>query len=53
MIYVGSAENQEYDQVLDSILVGPIPIGLNKFVFTASTLDRFLIVLMFLTGCIL
>ncbi|KAL1936794.1 hypothetical protein VTP01DRAFT_928 [Rhizomucor pusillus] len=35
MIYVGSAENQEYDQVLDSILVGPIPIGLNKFVFTA------------------
>lgn len=34
MIYVGSAESQEYDQVLDSIMVGPIPVGVNKFVFS-------------------
>mmetsp|Transcript_36629 Transcript_36629/g.95926 ORF Transcript_36629/g.95926 Transcript_36629/m.95926 type:complete len:238 (-) Transcript_36629:136-849(-) len=36
IIYVGSAESEEHDQVLDSILVGPVPIGLNKFVFEAS-----------------
>ncbi|KAI8330909.1 histone chaperone [Chlamydoabsidia padenii] len=35
MIYVGSAENPQHDQVLDSIMVGPIPIGVNTFVFTA------------------
>jgi len=33
IIYVGSAESSDYDQVLDSILVGPVPIGVNKFVF--------------------
>lgn len=33
MIYVGSAESSEYDQVLDSIMVGPVPVGVNKFVF--------------------
>ena len=32
VVYVGSAESEEYDQVLDSILVGPIPVGVNKFV---------------------
>lgn len=36
MIYVGSAESAEYDQVLDSIMVGPIPVGINKFVFSAD-----------------
>eukprot|EP00035_Acanthoeca_spectabilis_P022069 m.441831 g.441831 ORF g.441831 m.441831 type:complete len:216 (-) comp18713_c0_seq1:1230-1877(-) len=36
IIYVGSAETEEHDQVLDSILVGPVPVGLNKFVFEAS-----------------
>ena len=30
---MGSAENEQYDQTLDSILVGPIPMGVNKFVF--------------------
>lgn len=34
MIYVGSAESSEYDQVLDSIMVGPIPVGVNKFIFS-------------------
>lgn len=33
IIYVGSAEDDRYDQVLDSIMVGPIPVGVNKFVF--------------------
>ncbi|XP_004364626.1 anti-silencing protein 1 [Capsaspora owczarzaki ATCC 30864] len=36
IIYVGSAESEDYDQVLDSILVGPVPIGLNRFVFQAD-----------------
>ena len=35
VIYVGSAETEEHDQVLDSILVGPVPVGVNKFVFQA------------------
>eukprot|EP00128_Syssomonas_multiformis_P012161 Colp12_sorted_trinity150504_noHs@26490 len=39
IIYVGSAESEEYDQVLDAILVGPIPVGLNKFVFQANPPD--------------
>lgn len=37
MIYVGSAEDTRYDQVLEEVDVGPIPIGVNKFVLTAGT----------------
>ena len=33
MIYVGSAENESHDQVLDSVLVGPVLQGNYKFVF--------------------
>lgn len=33
IIYVGSAESEEYDQVLDSVLVGPVPAGRHMFVF--------------------
>lgn len=29
----------EHDQVLDSLLVGPIPVGVNKFVFEAESPD--------------
>lgn len=29
----------EYDQELDSVLVGPLPIGVNKFVFRADPPD--------------
>lgn len=36
MIYVGSAESEEYDQVLDSVFVGPIPEGRHMFVFQAD-----------------
>lgn len=39
LIYVGSAESELHDQELDSILVGPIPVGLNKFVFEAPHPD--------------
>jgi len=32
VIYVGSADSDRYDQELDSVLVGPVPIGVSKFV---------------------
>lgn len=31
-----SLPRSEYDQELDSLLVGPIPIGVNKFLFEAD-----------------
>lgn len=31
--YVGSAESEKYDQVLDSVLVGPVAPGQYRFVF--------------------
>lgn len=33
IIYVGSAESDAFDQVLDSVLVGPVPLGRHTFVF--------------------
>ena len=36
MTYVGSAETQEYDQVLDSVLVGPIVAGQYRFVLQVN-----------------
>ncbi|KAI8324819.1 histone deposition protein Asf1 [Martensiomyces pterosporus] len=36
LVYVGSAENTTLDQELDSLLVGPVPVGVNKFVFEAD-----------------
>jgi len=38
-IYVGSAESSSHDQVLDEILVGPVPVGVNKFVLQADAPD--------------
>ncbi|KAI5182050.1 Histone Chaperone Asf1A [Manis pentadactyla] len=35
IIYVGSAES-EYNQVLDSVLVGPVPAGRHMLVFQAD-----------------
>src|ERR1700722_4573843 len=35
LIYVGSADDEKLDQELDSVLVGPIAIGKNKFIFSA------------------
>ena len=33
IIYVGSAESEEFDQVLDTVYVGPVPEGRHMFVF--------------------
>ena len=35
---MGSAESEEYDQVLDTVYVGPVPEGRHKFVFQVSSL---------------
>ena len=43
LVYVGSAEDDQYDQELDSVLVGPIIVGKNKFVFEAAAPDPTLI----------
>lgn len=39
IIYVGSAESEEHDQTLDSVLVGPVPSGRHMFVFQAEPPD--------------
>jgi hypothetical protein len=39
MIYVGSAESENYDQVLDSVLVGPVLAGGYKFIFEGNAPD--------------
>ncbi|KAF2667238.1 histone deposition protein Asf1 [Microthyrium microscopicum] len=36
LTYVGSAQSSEHDQELDSLLVGPVPPGVNKFIFEAD-----------------
>jgi histone chaperone ASF1 len=43
LVYVGSAEDEQFDQELDSVLVGPIIVGKNKFVFEAAPPDATLI----------
>jgi len=40
VIYVGSAENADLDQVLDTVLVGPVPAGRHMFVFQADCPDE-------------
>lgn len=32
LIYVGSAEDETYDQLLESVLVGPVNVGNYRFV---------------------
>jgi hypothetical protein len=39
LTYVGSATSNEHDQELDSVLVGPVPVGINKFNFRADPPD--------------
>jgi len=39
LIYVGSAEDEKFDQELESVLVGPVALGKNKFVFEAPCPD--------------
>lgn len=37
LIYVGSAEDETYDQLLESVLVGPVNVGNYRFVFQAMS----------------
>ncbi|KAJ1636331.1 histone chaperone [Pavlovales sp. CCMP2436] len=39
LTYVGSAESEEFDQELDSVLVGPINVGSYKIVVQADAPD--------------
>jgi len=39
LIYVGSADSDKHDQVLDSVLVGPVYAGGYRFVFQANPPD--------------
>ena len=36
VIYVGSAEDASADQILEEVMVGPVPVGINKFVLQAA-----------------
>lgn len=36
LVYVGASKSSKYDQELDSLLVGPVPQGVNRFVFEAD-----------------
>ena len=36
---MGSAQDASRDQILDEILVGPVPVGVNKFVLQADAPD--------------
>jgi histone chaperone ASF1 len=37
--YVGSGDNQQYDQVLDSVAVGPIGVGVSRFTLETPAPD--------------
>lgn len=37
---MGSASSDQYDQELDSVLVGPVPLGVSKFVLQVSVLPK-------------
>jgi hypothetical protein len=41
IVYVGSAEDEKHDQTLDSVLVGPVQLGCNKFVFQVKFMFHF------------
>lgn len=40
IIYVGSAESEHYDQILDTVYVGPVPEGKHMFVFQVGHYPR-------------
>lgn len=39
VIYVGSSTSDKFDQELDNVLVGPVPVGYNKFVLQTAAPD--------------
>ncbi len=36
VIYVGNAEDSLHDQTLEEVMVGPVPVGINRFVLTSD-----------------
>ena len=40
MVYIGSAESPDYDQELSSVMVGPVPVGVNRFVMEVRLCPR-------------
>lgn len=40
LVYVGSADSEEHDQLLDEISLGPVKQGVSKFLFEASPPDH-------------
>ena len=51
IIYVGSADSEEYDQILDTIYVGPVPGGCHKFTFTSDPPNPYKIPEQDVCGC--
>lgn len=39
-MYVGSASGPQYDQELDAVLVGPVPLGTSRFILQTPHPDR-------------
>lgn len=39
LTYVGSPDSTQHDQLLDSVLIGPVAVGVNKFTFEAAAPD--------------
>lgn len=39
VLYVSDAEDAEQDQVLEEVMVGPVPVGVNKFVLQSAAPD--------------
>lgn len=40
VIYVGDAQSSDHDQTLEEVMVGPIPVGVNRFILTANAPDH-------------
>lgn len=40
VVYVGSAEDSSRDQVLEDVAVGPVPVGLHRFVLQTPAPDH-------------
>ncbi|KAI8826615.1 uncharacterized protein EV422DRAFT_4066 [Fimicolochytrium jonesii] len=36
IVYVGSAQSEDHDQTLESVMVGPVPVGASKFLLEVS-----------------
>lgn len=43
VVYVGNAEDSSRDQTLEEVMVGPVPMGINRFVLQADAPDASLI----------